>query len=179
MRRLLVTAAIAAVLSAAAGCSGERDGASGPGPSAGPSSGASASASGAATPGVSPGAPGGSPAVVDTRPAGGNGREVCEAATKASTSSVQTFVSELGKSLQAAGTGDTAGADAARSRAEAALQTWGNAMREQSARATDERLKAVLAEIATEVGTMKASIESVDENKLQELQQRLDQLCAT
>ncbi|MFY1672663.1 hypothetical protein ACN27G_22290 [Plantactinospora sp. WMMB334] len=177
MRRLLVTAAIAAALFAAAGCSGERDGASGPGPSAGPSSGAPAT--GATTPGASPGAPGGSPAVVDTRPAGGNGREVCEAATKASTSSVQTFVSELGKSLQAAGTGDTAGAEAARRRAEAALQTWGNAMREQSARATDERLKTVLAEIATEVGTMKASIESVDENKLQELQQRLDQLCAT
>ncbi|MGI5148146.1 hypothetical protein ACQEVC_17525 [Plantactinospora sp. CA-294935] len=171
MRRLLVTAAIAAALFAAAGCSGERDGAAAPGPSGGPSAGAPSS--GAATPGASPG---GSPAV-DTSPAGGNGKEVCEAATKAATSSVQTFVSELGKSLQAASTGDTAGAQAAQRKAEAALQTWGNAMREQSARATDERLKTVLAEIATEVGTMKATVESVDENKLQELQQRLEALC--
>jgi hypothetical protein len=115
----------------------------------------------------------------DTAPAGGNGKEVCAAATKASTSSVQTFVSELGKSLQAAGANDTAGAQAAQRKAEAALQTWGTAMREQSAKATDARLKAVLAEIATEVGTMKASVESVDEVKLDQLQQRLDQLCAT
>ncbi|MDW5327341.1 hypothetical protein [Plantactinospora sp. KLBMP9567] len=171
MRRLLVTAAIAAALFAAAGCSGERDGAAAPGPSGSPSAGAPSS--GAATPGASPG---GSPAV-DTSPAGGNGKEVCAAATKAATSSVQTFVSELGKSLQAASTGDTAGAQAAQRKAEAALQTWGTAMREQSARATDERLKTVLAEIATEVGTMKATVESVDENKLQELQQRLEALC--
>ncbi|MGX7675744.1 hypothetical protein [Plantactinospora sp. DSM 117369] len=171
MRRLLVTAAIAAALFAAVGCSGERDGAAAPGPSGGPSAGAPSS--GAATPGTSPG---GSPAV-DTRPAGGNGREVCAAATEAATSSVQTFVSELGKSLQATSTGDSAGAQAAQRKAETALQTWGNAMREQSARATDERLKTVLAEIATEIGTMKATVESVDENKLQELQQRLDALC--
>ncbi|GIG92808.1 hypothetical protein [Plantactinospora endophytica] len=176
MRRLLVTAAIAAALFAAAGCSGERDGAAAPDPSARPSGGTPSS--GAASPGATPGGAAGSPAV-DTSPAGGNGKEVCEAATKASTSSVQTFVSELGKSLQAAGTGDTAGAQGAQRKAEAALQTWGTAMREQSARATDERLKGVLAEIATEVGTMKATVESVDENKLQQLQQRLDQLCGT
>ncbi|GAA3773506.1 hypothetical protein GCM10022225_71400 [Plantactinospora mayteni] len=174
MRRLLVTAAIAAALFAAAGCSGERDGAAAPGPSGGPSAGVPSS--GAGTPGASPGGPAGAP-VVDTSPAGGNGKEVCADATKAASSSVQTFVSELGKSLQAAGTGDTAGAQAAQRKAEAALQTWGNAMREQSARATDERLKGVLAEIATEVGAMKATVESVDENKLQQLQQRLDALC--
>ncbi|MEQ4303574.1 hypothetical protein ABNF97_19695 [Plantactinospora sp. B6F1] len=176
MRRLLVTAAIAAALFAAAGCSGERDGAAAPGPAGVPPAGAPSS--GVATPGTSPGAPAGSPAV-DTRPAGGNGKEVCAAATEAATSSVQTFVSELGKSLQAAGAGDTDGAQAAQRKAEAALRTWGNAMREQSARATDDRLKKVLAEIGTEVGTMKASVESVDENKLQELQQRLDALCAS
>ncbi|MFY1687309.1 hypothetical protein [Plantactinospora sp. WMMB782] len=177
MRRLLVTAAITAALFAAAGCSGERDGAA-PGPSGTPSSG-TAPSPGAGTPGSSPGGPSGSPAVADTRPAVGNGKEVCEAATKAATSSVQTFVSELGKSLQAAGAGDTAGAQTAQRKAEAALRTWGDAMREQSARATDERLKTVLAEIATEVGTMKATVESVDENRLEQLQQRLDQLCAT
>ncbi|GAB3986232.1 hypothetical protein V1634_29015 [Plantactinospora veratri] len=175
MRRLLVTAAIATALFAAAGCSGERDGVAGPGPSGAPSAGVPSS-SATAAPGASPGGPAGAPPV-ETSPAGGNGKEVCAAATKAATSSVQTFVSELGKSLQAAGSGDTAGAQAAQRKAEAALQTWGAAMREQSARATDERLKAVLAEIATEVGAMKASVESVDENKLQQLQQRLDALC--
>lgn len=175
MRRLLVTAAIAAVLLTATGCSGERDGVAGSGPSgASPSPGVPSP--GAATPGGSPSGPGGSPGT-DTGPAGGNGKEVCEAATRASTQSVQTFVAELGKSLQAASANDTAGAQAAQRKAEAALRTWGTAMREQSSRATDARLKAVLAEIATEVATMKASIESVDENKLAQLQQRLDQLC--
>jgi hypothetical protein len=85
----------------------------------------------------------------------------------------------LGKSLQAAGANDSAGAQAAQRKAEAALQTWSTAMREQSAKSTDARLKAVLAEIATEVGAMKASVDSVDEVKLDQLQQRLDQLCAT
>ncbi|MFC6021901.1 hypothetical protein ACFP2T_37790 [Plantactinospora solaniradicis] len=177
MRRLLVTAAAIAVLFTAAGCSAERDRAGSPNSSGAEPSGRVPS-SGAPSPGGTAPGPTGSPGT-DTGPAGGNGKEVCEAATKASTTSVQTFVAELGKSLQAAGANDTAGAQAAQRKAEAALRTWGTAMQEQSAKATDARLKAVLAEIATEVGTMKASVDSVDENKLDQLQQRLDQLCGT
>ncbi|MGI5215608.1 hypothetical protein [Plantactinospora sp. CA-290183] len=174
MRRLLVTAAIAAALFSTVGCSGERDGAAGTAsPGAGPSAGATAS--GSPSPGGSaPGAPAG-----ETAPAGGNAKEVCAAATRSSSESVRTFVEELGKSLQAAGANDTRGAQEAQRKAEAALSAWGATMREQSSRATDERLKTVLAEIATEVGTMKASVESVDENKLDQLQQRLDQLCGS
>lgn len=176
MRRLLVTAAAIAALFAVTGCSAERDGAAGPvSPGSSPSGGVPSS--GAATPSGATGATGSPDA--ETGPAGGNGKEVCAAATKASSESVQTFVGELGKSLQAASANNTAGAQTAQRKAEAALRTWGTAMREQSARATDPRLKAVLAEIATEVGTMKASVESVDENKLDQLQQRLDQLCGT
>jgi len=176
MRRLLVTVAAIAALFAAAGCSGERDPVTGStSPGTAPSGGASSPD--APAPGGT-GVPSGSPGT-DTAPAGGNGKEVCAAATKASTTSVQTFVAELGKSLQAAGSNDTAGARAAQQKAEAALRTWSTTMREQSAQATDARLKAVLAEIATEVGTMKASVDSVDETKLEQLQQRLDQLCGT
>lgn len=180
MRRLLVTAAIAAVLLTTA-CSGERDGV----PSGSPATGAGSSTGtppsgvpGTAGPGTgapSPG-PGGSPGG-DNAPAGGNAREVCDAATKASADSVRTFIEELGKSLQATGANDTAGAEAAQRKAEQALQDWGDAMREQAGRATDARLKAVLTEIGTQVGSMEASVESVDETKLDQLQQRLDQLC--
>jgi hypothetical protein len=173
MRRLLVTAALAATLVTASACSSERDGVDGL-PAAG--TGAPTGTSSAAAPEPSSG-PTGSPGAAETGPAGGNAKEVCEAATKASADSVRTFIEELGKSLQAAAANDAAAAEAAQRRAEEALRTWGNVMREQSVRATDARLKAVLAEIGTEVSRMKASVESVDETKLDQLQQRLDQLC--
>lgn len=167
MRRLLVTVVAVAALFTAAGCSGERPTPAGPdGPGGGPAAGASSSAP-----------PLGPTAGVSASPAGGNAKEVCAAATKSSSDSVRIFVAELGNMLQATSAKDAAAAETAQRKAEAALNSWSSAMREQSARATDPRLKAVLADIAAEVSTMKASVDSVDEVKLDQLQQRLDQLC--
>ncbi|MEV0392606.1 hypothetical protein [Polymorphospora rubra] len=180
MRRLLAAAALAAALLVSAGCSGDE-------PSATPTPGGTATpGTAAATPSVAPtGTPsdgGSAPGAVPTpgtsvAPAGGNAREVCETASKSAADSADTYITQLGAMLQAEAAGDTAGANTARTKAEAALKSWSTAMREQAGRATDARLKAVLEEIATEVGSMKADVASVDGMKLDELQQRLDALC--
>jgi hypothetical protein len=125
------------------------------------------------------GAPGssGSPGVTDTGPATGNAKQVCADALAASGKGVKTFLAELGNMLKAAGEGDGKAEYEARQKAEAALATWSNAMKEQAAKATDGRLRTVLTEIGNEVGTMRADIDSVDSAKLDKLQQRLDTLC--
>lgn len=171
MRRPLVTAAVIAALLATTACSGDEDpSAAAPTPSA--STGAAddhtghvlaSPATGAAT---SPG-----------RPATGNGAQVCAEALKTSSASAQVYVAELGKMLQATGAQDNAAAKEAEQRAATAIANWSTEMRKQSAQATDPQLKGLLAEIATEVGTMKADIASIEQNTLENLQQRLDQLC--
>ncbi|MFB6396004.1 hypothetical protein [Polymorphospora lycopeni] len=180
MRRLLAAATLAATLLLGAGCSGDE-------PAADPSPGGTGSATPTAatpsadptgTPSVEGSQPGSAPAPgTSVAPAGGNAREVCETASKAAAGAADTYITQLGAMMQATASGDTAAADAARTKAEAALKSWSGAMREQAGRATDARLKAVLGEIATEVDSMKADVTSVDGMKLDELQQRLDALC--
>ncbi|MEH1011930.1 hypothetical protein V6U90_02225 [Micromonospora sp. CPCC 206060] len=177
MRRLIAVTAVAML--AGAGCSADRDGTAGSATPAATAGSTGAPAAGPTTPtGAGPGTPGGGTSGGTAAPAGGNGREVCDAATRAGSTAVQTYVSELGKMLTATGAGDTKAAEAARQRAEAALNGWRTELTRQSGLATDARLKTVLAEIAAEVGTMKADINSIDSDKLDQLQQRLDQLCA-
>lgn len=170
MRRPLVTAVIAiAAAVTIAGCSAEQDtSASAPATSA-PAGGAdehSGHIIGTPEPGSTP-----------ARVATGNAAKVCAEALKASSASAQTYVAELGKMLQATGAKDTAAAKEAERQAAAAITDWAAAMNKQSAEATDPQLKALLAEIATEVGTMKADIASIQESTLETLQQRLDELC--
>ncbi|MGN9910921.1 hypothetical protein ACTMTJ_25515 [Phytohabitans sp. LJ34] len=130
-------------------------------------------------PDPTPAATGGSPDVTETGPAAGNAKQVCADALAASGKGVTTFLAELGKMLKAAGEGDGKAEYEARQKAEAALATWSNAMKEQAAKATDGRLRTVLTEIGNEVGTMRADIDSVNSAKLDQLQQRLDTLCAS
>ncbi|MFC8618942.1 hypothetical protein ACFT9M_21350 [Micromonospora purpureochromogenes] len=163
MRRLLAATLVTAVLLTGSGCSGDRSDEAAPattGPSAGPS-----------TSTVLPSAP------VSVAPAGGNGPQVCAAAEQASSAAVRTYVEELGKMIAAVGANDSTGAETARKRAESALTSWRSALQEQSARATDPQLKTLLTDLATEVGTLGADVESIDETELDRLQQRLDQLC--
>ncbi|MFC8906416.1 hypothetical protein, partial [Micromonospora sp. NPDC057140] len=110
--------------------------------------------------------------------AGGNAPEVCAAAQQASSAAVRTYVAELGKMIGAVGASDSATAEAARKRAEAALTGWRTALREQSVQATDPQLRTLLADLATEVGMLGTDVDAIDEEELDELQQRLDQLCA-
>ncbi|MEV0726621.1 hypothetical protein AB0I37_28070 [Micromonospora purpureochromogenes] len=164
MRRLLAATLVTAVLLTGSGCSGDPSDGAAPattGPSAGPS----------ATPTVLPSAP------VSVAPAGGNGLQVCAAAEQASSAAVRTYVEELGKMIAAVGANDSTGAETARKRAESALTSWRSALQEQSAQATDPQLKTLLTDLATEVGTLGADVESIDETELDRLQQRLDQLC--
>jgi hypothetical protein len=170
MRRLLaLTVAVAvAVFSSGAACSAERSGsdaADGPGGSPPPA---------AATPGAGVGATGASAA---SRPAGGNAAQVCDAAQQAGGTAVRTYVAELGRMIGAVGDNDSATAEAARKRAEAALTGWRDALREQSARATDPQLRTLLADLASEVGGLGTDLDAIDEEELERLQQRLDQLC--
>lgn len=169
MRRPLATVVItiAAVLSTAA-CSGDGE------PSAATST-ASPSAGTADHSGHILGTPG---ATTSGRAlATGNAAKVCAEALKTSSSSAQVYVAELGKMLQATGTKDTTAAQEAERRATAAISGWSEALRKQAAEATDQQLKDLLAEIAREVGTMKADMASIEETTLERLQQRLDELC--
>ncbi|HEY8451067.1 MAG TPA: hypothetical protein VIL54_02325 [Natronosporangium sp.] len=166
MRRTLSAVVIAATLLSVAACASER-----------------ADVSVSATTPVAPadsssGAPASPSAGDPTAPAGGNSAEVCAAALETSRESATAFVSELATSLEAASKGDTKGMEAARKKAEEVLDRWALDIRKQAARATDARLGAVLTEIASEVSRMEASVESIDEVRLNELQQRLEQLCA-
>ncbi|MBX7265661.1 hypothetical protein KIF24_06170 [Micromonospora sp. Llam7] len=85
---------------------------------------------------------------------------------------------QLGAMLAATGAGDPAAATAAGERAEAALAGWGRALREQSSRADDPQLKTLLTDLAAEVGRLGTDIEALEDTSLDQLQQRLDQLCA-
>jgi hypothetical protein len=170
---VLTAPVLAAVLIVAAACS------TGAGRTASSDGSPTVSASAGSSPTTTPAGPAGSTAGGATGPAGGNAREVCVAAQKSTSEAVMVFVSELGTMMQASSANDTKGAQAAQRKAEAALATWARAVKEQGAKATDPRLKSVLGEIAAEVGTMKAELDRVDQSKLDQLQERLDQLCAT
>ncbi|MEU7929652.1 hypothetical protein [Micromonospora sp. NPDC049801] len=157
MRRLLARTLLVAVLLASAGCSDDRSGGAGP-------TGGSAPTGPAATP-LGGGATGG-----DAR--------VCAEARRAGTTAVREYVEELGQMVAAVGAGDTVTADAARTRAQAALAGWRTALREQRAQATDAQLRTLLSDLGTEVAALGVDVESIDETELDRLQQRLDQLCA-
>ena len=169
MRRLLATALVAVTLLTGSACAKERTDSAGAGASPTPTG---PSATVPAPPGATPGA---SPAV--TGRAGGNADEVCAAAVKLSTTSAQTYFVELGKLVQASAAGDTKAAGTARTKAESALRSWATGLREQAAKATDPQLKAVLTEVGTEVAGMRVDVESIDEQKLEQLRERLDVLC--
>ncbi|MEU5784827.1 hypothetical protein [Micromonospora lupini] len=169
MRRLLAVTMVVAVLAVGAGCSADRSGGAGP-------AGATAEGSGpAAGSGGAPGGLTGTP--VGGGVAGGNA-QVCAEAQQAGATAVREYVAELGRMVAAVGAGDTATADAARTRAQTALAGWRAALREQSARSTDPQLKTLLSDLGTEVAALGADVESIDETELDRLQQRLDQLCA-
>ncbi|MDG4805724.1 hypothetical protein O7634_02995 [Micromonospora sp. WMMD1120] len=157
MRRLLAVTAVLTMLAAGCATGG------GPGPAAGSAAGGT------------PPAPTEPPA---SGAAGGAAGQVCAAAQQASTTAVRTYVAELGRSLAAAGAGDSRTAEAARGRAEAALTGWRAALREQSERTTDPQLKTLLTDLGAEVSALGVDVGSIDETELDRLQQRLDQLCA-
>ncbi|MGC4808600.1 hypothetical protein [Micromonospora sp. DT233] len=169
MRRLLALTVAVTVLAAGAACSTERSDSE---PAAGPP--VTSAGSGPTAGGTGPNG-GGSPA--PSGPAGGNGPAVCAAAQQASGAAVRTYVAELGRMIAAVGANDTSTADAARKRAETALAGWRAALREQSSRATDPQLRTLLADLASEVGNLGTDVDAIDEEDLDELQRRLDQLC--
>jgi ElaB/YqjD/DUF883 family membrane-anchored ribosome-binding protein len=171
MSRSPLLAVVIALVLAGAGCSADE-----PSASASHSAPVPGGASAAPDPTVVSPSPG-TPAVTETGPAAGNAKQVCADAMAASSKGVTTFLAELGNMLNAAGKGNGKAEYEARQKAEAALATWANAMKEQAAKATDGRLRTVLTEIGDEVGTMRADIDSVDSAKLDRLQQRLDTLC--
>jgi hypothetical protein len=167
MGRSPLLAVVIALVLMGAGCSADS-------PSASPS----ASGGASVAPDPTSAGPSGEPTARATGPAAGNAKQVCADAMAAGGKGVTTFLAELGNMLNAAGKGDGKAEYEARQKAEAALATWSNAVKEQAAKATDGRLRTVLTEIGDEVGAMRADIESVDNAKLDQLQERLDALCA-
>ncbi|MGC5052716.1 hypothetical protein ACLQ2S_14815 [Micromonospora sp. DT48] len=110
--------------------------------------------------------------------AGGNAPEVCAAAQQASGEAGKKYVEQLAAMVTATGAGDTAGAEAAGKRAEAALSDWGKALSAQAARADDQQLKKLLTQLSTEVGRLGTDVKALEDASFDRLQQRLDQLCA-
>ncbi|WP_320066615.1 hypothetical protein [Micromonospora sp. RTGN7] len=174
MRRLLALTVAVAVLSAGAACSAERSGSE---PTGGPGGSAPSTAAGAG-PGAGGAGSGATGSPVPSGAAGGNGPAVCAAAQQASSTAVRTYVAELGRMIGAVGANDRLTAEAARKQAEAALAGWRAALRQQSAQATDPQLRTLLSDLASEVGTLGTDVDAIDEEELDGLQQRLDQLCA-
>jgi hypothetical protein len=165
MGRLLAVVTVATALLLVGGCSSGRDGA-------------------VAVPSSPVGSPSGAQPFVPTptgsapdagATAGGNAREVCVAVGRAGSAGAETYLAELGKMLAA---GDAGAAERARRAAEAALTDWVAALREQADRATDPQLKGALADVGAEVGKLRADLGSIEETRLEQLQRRVDQLCA-
>jgi hypothetical protein len=174
MRRTAAALALLLTLPlAAAACSApERGPAAGPTPSA------------AASPGASPAgsprageAPAGSKAPLPTAKAGGNGPQVCSRAQSASEKGTTAYIDQLSALLQAQGTGDDAGARAAQDKLNKGLDTWAVELRRLAGTAEDFQLKTALGEMAAEVERMEATIDSVDDGRLGDIQDRLDALC--
>ncbi|MCW3841837.1 hypothetical protein ONA70_17190 [Micromonospora yasonensis] len=90
---------------------------------------------------------------------------------------MQTYVQKLAEMLRVNAARDRKTGEAARRDAEAALAGWRDALREQSARATDPRLRTLLADLATEVGGLGTDVQAIDETGFDGLQRRLDELC--
>lgn len=154
MRRVLAVTALAGVLLAGAGCA-DRDG-------------ADPFAVGFA----SPAPPAATPAPTATGDAG-----VCARAKQAGSAAVQRYVQKLAEMLRASAVKDRRTEEAARRDAEVALAGWRDTLREQSARATDPRLRTLLADLATEVGGLGTDVQAIDESEFDRLQGRLDELC--
>jgi hypothetical protein len=162
-RRVLATLLVTVLL---AGCSGTR----GSTPRTTPSGG---------TPGVDAPTTGTPPAGGEpfTGTATGNAEQVCSAARRLGADQAAAFIGELGKALTAGGDGDQAAADRARRAAATAINRWSVGLRAEADRADDPRLGGLLDDMAAEVSTMTADVDSIDDARLDELQQRLDQLC--
>ncbi|NJC10578.1 opacity protein-like surface antigen [Micromonospora profundi] len=156
MRRLLAVAVLVTALAVSA-CSADR------------AAGEGTAVPTAAGPGATSAGPTGTPSAGDA--------QVCAESQRAGTTAVRMYVEELGRMVAAVGAGDSATAEAARVRAEAALAQWRTTLREQSARAADPQLRTLLNDMGTEVAALGVDGESIDETELDRLQQRLDQLC--
>jgi hypothetical protein len=176
MRRPLTTAAVVITLLVGTACSSERDGVV-PVASGQPAAGTASPSESPASAGGAP--PDATPVPAVTATAGGNAASICPAVIEANSEGARTYVTELGKMLQAEGDRDTAAAKSAAKRVEAALKSWSETLRTQSAKATDAELKAALAELATEVAGLEPDIASIDESQLERVQQRVDQLCGS
>ncbi|MEV6375281.1 hypothetical protein [Micromonospora musae] len=158
MRRVLVVVVLVGGLWPAVACTSER-------PAAAPSSSpAGPLATAAATPG------GGAPT-------GGNTPAVCAMVRRAGEVAVRTYDEELGRMVAATGAGDATAAETARRRAGDALAGWRAVLREQSTRAADPQLGALLDDLGAEVAGMIADVGGFDETGLDRLRQRLDRLC--
>jgi hypothetical protein len=177
MRRPLAVAVATAALLVGTACSAERPDVGAP---SAPASTRADVTTGPATPTPGPATPTPEQPVATPAPgaAGGNAPEVCAAAQQASGDAGKKYVEQLAAMVTATGAGDTADAQAAGRRAEAALADWEKALRAQAARADDQRLKELLTELSTEVGQLGTDIEAFEGTALDRLQQRLDKLCA-
>jgi hypothetical protein len=121
--------------------------------------------------------PGASLAPIPTVKAGGNAAAVCTGARRVSETGTTAYIDQLTAMLQAQGGNDAAGAKAAQTKLEQALDTWSGELRRLAKQADDAQLKAVLTELGGEVDKMEATIDSVDDGRLGNIQDRLDALC--
>ncbi|WP_033340083.1 hypothetical protein [Catenuloplanes japonicus] len=110
-------------------------------------------------------------------PAGGNAKGVCDTVTKDSSAAVTEYVGQLAKLAQAGP--DTAEGKAAQTAAEKALDAWEASLRGQAGTASDARLKAVLTNMANQVGAMTADLTSIGGGQVEQLQAQLDELCGS
>jgi len=175
MRRQFVAFVVAVVATGVAGCSAEVEGR---GPAGGtPSVTAGSPSTGTTGQPEATGAPGSSSGPLPTAKAGGNAATVCGDALTVSEKGTTEFVQHLSAVFEANGKGDTAAAKKAETKLESTLDTWAAGLRRVAAEATDAALRDTLTQLAGEVDTMSADIETIDDARLGAIQDRLDALC--
>jgi hypothetical protein len=167
MRRLLV---LTSVILLAAGCSTGKNEAE-PNAAPAPAPGVSAPAADTAGSAQNGGAKGGDAALK------GNTAAICNQAAKTSGDFAATFAQNLKLQIDAASAKDAAAAQKAEQKAVRDVQNYAYALTDMSKLAADQAVAKALGDMGKQVGTFKADISAIDEEKLAGLRATLDKAC--
>ena len=173
MRRLFVVLFVLA----AAGCSSEPQPAATtpPAPLGAPSAPATSAAAGADT---AAGRAAASGKAAD-RALSGNTAAICAQAGRVTTQFGKTFAEDVRLLIDASSKSDPAAADQAKKKTSRDVASYSFALGDMSKLAGDARVAKALGEMSRQVNALKGDVRKLDETKLADLSDRLDEACGT
>jgi hypothetical protein len=195
MRRLLLAAAIGAVVLGAAGCSTDQTPSAGVTPQAGVPAGAGATLPGAVLPGASlPGAslPGGASAPANgSKPGGaaganagdaalaGNTQAICNQAAKTGGQFGSMFAQDVKLLIDAESAKDQDLSGKVKQKTARDVENYSFALNDMSKLAADPTVKQALADMSKQMTALKGDVRKIDDKKLDQLRATLDKACGT